>query len=29
VWREAYHRRTTIQSVLYHLIKGDLKGFTH
>jgi ornithine carbamoyltransferase len=29
VWREAYHRRTTIQSVLYHLIKGDLKGSTH
>ena len=29
VWREAYHRRTTIQSVLYHLINGDLKGFTH
>ena len=29
VWREAYHRRTTIQSILYHLIKGDLKGSTH
>ena len=29
VWREAYHRRTTIQAVLYHLIKGDLKGSTH
>jgi ornithine carbamoyltransferase len=24
VWREAYHRRTTIQSLLFHLIKGDL-----
>lgn len=21
VWREAYHRRTTIQSILYHLVK--------
>ena len=29
VWREAYHRRTTIQAILYHLIKGDLKGSTH
>ena len=29
VWREAYHRRTTIQSILYHLIRGDLKGSTH
>ena len=28
VWREAYHRRTTIQSILYHLIRGDLKGST-
>jgi ornithine carbamoyltransferase len=28
-WREAYHRRTTIQSILYHLVQGDLKGFTH
>jgi ornithine carbamoyltransferase len=26
VWRQAYHRRTTIQSLLYHLTKGDLKG---
>jgi ornithine carbamoyltransferase len=26
VWREAYHRRTTIQSLLFHLTKGDLKG---
>jgi len=24
VWREAFHRRTTIQSLLFHLIKGDL-----
>lgn len=24
VWREAYHRRTTIQALLFHLIKGDL-----
>ena len=29
VWREAYHRRTTIQAILYHLIRGDLKGSTH
>jgi ornithine carbamoyltransferase len=26
VWREAYHRRTTIQSALFHLIRGDIKG---
>lgn len=26
IWREAYHRRTTIQALLYHLIRGDLKG---
>lgn len=26
IWREAFHRRTTIQSLLYHLIRGDLKG---
>ena len=26
VWREAFHRRTTIQALLYHLTKGDLKG---
>ena len=26
VWRQAFHRRTTIQSLLYHLTKGDLKG---
>jgi ornithine carbamoyltransferase len=29
IWREAFHRRTTIQSILYHLIRGDLKGYTH
>jgi ornithine carbamoyltransferase len=29
IWREAYHRRTTIQAILYHLIRGDLKGYTH
>jgi ornithine carbamoyltransferase len=26
VWRQAYHRRTTIQALLYHLTKGDLVG---
>jgi ornithine carbamoyltransferase len=26
VWRQAFHRRTTIQSLLYHLTKGDLNG---
>jgi ornithine carbamoyltransferase len=29
IWREAFHRRTTIQSILYHLLRGDLKGYTH
>ena len=29
IWREAYHRRTTIQSVLFHLTRGDLKGIKH
>ena len=29
IWREAYHRRTTIQSLLFHLTKGDLKGAKH
>ncbi len=29
IWREAYHRRTTIQSVLFHLTRGDLKGVKH
>ena len=26
VWRQAFHRRTTIQALLYHLTRGDLKG---
>ena len=26
IWREAFHRRTTIQALLYHLTRGDLKG---
>jgi ornithine carbamoyltransferase len=26
IWREAYHRRTTIQSLLYHLTRGEIKG---
>jgi ornithine carbamoyltransferase len=26
VWRQAFHRRTTIQALLYHLTIGDLKG---
>jgi ornithine carbamoyltransferase len=26
IWREAYHRRTTIQALLYHLTRGDIKG---
>jgi len=26
VWREAYHRRTTIQALLYHLTRGELSG---
>ena len=26
IWREAFHRRTTIQSVLYHTSRGELKG---
>jgi len=26
VWREALHRRTTIQALLYHLVRGELKG---
>ena len=29
IWREAFHRRTTIQSLLYHLVRGDLKGSSH
>lgn len=26
IWREAYHRRTTIQAILYHLVRGELTG---
>lgn len=26
IWREAHHRRTTIQALLYHLVKGEIKG---
>ena len=26
VWREAFHRRTTIQAILYHLVRGELRG---
>jgi ornithine carbamoyltransferase len=26
VWREAFHRRTTIQSILYHTSRGELRG---
>jgi ornithine carbamoyltransferase len=26
IWREAYHRRTTIQAALYHLVRGELTG---
>ena len=26
VWREAFHRRTTIQALLYLLTRGELKG---
>lgn len=29
VWREAYHRRTTIQALLYHLVREELQGFRH
>ena len=28
IWREAYHRRTTIQALLYHLTRGELKGLS-
>ena len=24
VWQQAFHRRTTIQALLYHLTRGDL-----
>jgi ornithine carbamoyltransferase len=26
IWREAHHRRTTIQALLYHLTRGEIKG---
>jgi ornithine carbamoyltransferase len=26
IWREAFHRRTTIQAALYHLVRGELTG---
>lgn len=26
IWRQAYHRRTTIQALLYHLTRRELKG---
>ncbi|GDX22691.1 ornithine carbamoyltransferase [Actinomycetes bacterium] len=26
IWREAFHRRTTIQSLLFHLINGEIIG---
>ncbi len=26
IWREAFHRRTTIQAILYHLTRGELHG---
>ncbi len=29
IWREAYHRRTTIQAILYHLVRGELSGNPH
>ncbi len=29
IWREAYHRRTTIQSIVYHITRGELTGFKH
>jgi ornithine carbamoyltransferase len=29
IWREAYNRRTTIQAIVYHLIRGDLQGSSH
>lgn len=26
IWRQAFHRRTTIQSILYHASRGELRG---
>ena len=29
IWREAFHRRTTIQAILYHLVRDELSGTTY
>ena len=26
IWREAFHRRTTIQAIIYHLVRDELSG---
>jgi ornithine carbamoyltransferase len=26
IWREAFHRRTTIQALIYHLVRGEIQG---
>jgi ornithine carbamoyltransferase len=26
IWRQAFHRRTTIQAILYHATRGELQG---
>ena len=26
IWREAFHRRTTIQAIIYHLVRGEIQG---
>lgn len=26
IWREAFHRRTTIQAIIYHLVRGEITG---
>jgi ornithine carbamoyltransferase len=26
IWRQAFHRRTTIQALLFHLTRGELSG---
>jgi ornithine carbamoyltransferase len=26
IWREAFHRRTTIQAIIYHLVRGEIGG---
>lgn len=26
IWREVLHRRTTIQAIIYHLVRGELRG---